>query len=463
MNTDQHAAVAELRRSFLLRTFAAAGGFAATFVLSAIALRTMSNRDAAVFLAMLAALPIGSLIGRLGLGMNLVRLLPAAKDPHMQRVIMGTHLRATFYLCIVSAPVVSAVAALGIRENLTQYILVVVLTTTLITVESVRLTFGDLFAIQGRVMAAVAASHYFRTMTSLPIVAILVFVLHLPGLVPVLATYTAAATMQMLVAGFRARHYYTLRGHIRGSLIPVVRSGFGLAVPMITSFLFFSGTIWLAAGLFAPRDAAQYAAAAALATQAAVLESLAVTAATPVSSRLWHHGRRHFAVEILSSIAVLSAVVTFVVFVGTVVLGKWILGFAYGADMVGAYAVLVILTAAAVVRASFGVNITLLHIAGKTRESARTAFVMTIVFMPVVFLIAWFGGPISLAIASSVASIAIVAVQWLTAAKSVGPELNGGHATLREGMLLTPHPHVDVVSAWKTLRSARGGPVEVST
>jgi len=71
---------AELRRSFGLRTAAATAGLLSTFLLTVVGVRTLDPGDAAVLLSVLAALSIGPLLGRLGLGPNLIRLLPTEPD-----------------------------------------------------------------------------------------------------------------------------------------------------------------------------------------------------------------------------------------------------------------------------------------------------------------------------------------------------------------------------------------------
>src|ERR1700759_3023735 len=100
----------EVRHSFLLGVLAAGAGMIATFLLTVIVVRSLDPRDTAAFFAILAALQIGSIVGRLGLGPNVIRLIPSEPDPQNRRIIAGTHLRATVLLTIVSAPVVALCA-----------------------------------------------------------------------------------------------------------------------------------------------------------------------------------------------------------------------------------------------------------------------------------------------------------------------------------------------------------------
>lgn len=67
----------ELRHSFTLRVGAAAAGMVSTFLLTVIVVRTLNPLDTAAFFAVLAALSIGSVVGRLGLGPNVIRLIPS--------------------------------------------------------------------------------------------------------------------------------------------------------------------------------------------------------------------------------------------------------------------------------------------------------------------------------------------------------------------------------------------------
>ena len=58
----------EVRRSFGLRMVVAVLGLVATLLTSVVAVRTLDARAAAGFLAILGALMLGPMVGRLGLG-----------------------------------------------------------------------------------------------------------------------------------------------------------------------------------------------------------------------------------------------------------------------------------------------------------------------------------------------------------------------------------------------------------
>jgi protoporphyrinogen oxidase len=285
-------ATAELRRSFTYRTAAAAAGVLSTFLLTVVAVRALPPAEAAVLLAILAALSIGPLLGRLGLGPNVIRTLPAEAEPARRRELASVHLRATGLLSVLSAPVVAVVATIGLLPPTGQYLPVVALTIALIVVESVRLTLSDIFAAVGRVRASVSTTHHVRSFLALPLVCLAVLVSERPTLIGIVAVYCGVAFVQVAVAMLAARRDVTLLGsRSLAGLRGVIRSGALLVTFDLAAFLVLPGTIWLASAVFPPMTAAQYSTAAALAQQVTVLESLAALAVMPAASRLWAMGR----------------------------------------------------------------------------------------------------------------------------------------------------------------------------
>ena len=113
MTTDNKAKL-ELRSSFLWRVGAAAGGMISTLLLTVVAVRTLNHQEAATFFAILVALSFGSKIGCLGMGPNVIRLVAGEFDAGVRCKIAGTHLRATFLLSCLTAPVIAFIGCNGL-------------------------------------------------------------------------------------------------------------------------------------------------------------------------------------------------------------------------------------------------------------------------------------------------------------------------------------------------------------
>jgi O-antigen/teichoic acid export membrane protein len=410
-----------------------------TFLLSVIVVRTLDAREAATFFAILAALSIGPMIGRLGLGPNVTRLMPAESDPEARRQIAGTHLQATFLLSCLSAPLIALVGCNGLLGH-SGFLPAFVLTTLLIIIESTRLMVSDIFAAAGRVRASVLTMHYIRSLLTLPLVALVVFVVSRPSLVAVLATYLAVAATQFTVAVILARHDVAIFRFSAG--ISTLRKAIGQGTQLFSLefsyFFMMQGTIWLATAAFSPVAATQYAAAATLAMQVTLLESLAGLAITPPAARLWAAGQKAQVVRTLSNAATLSTFVTIIVVGLLAILGPFALEVAYGSFMRPASTMLLILAASGIFQACFNVSITMLVISGYIAAAARTSVVVTIVAVPLAVVAAWLSGPIALAAVSSLSISALLISQWLTARK-----------ILRR----VPHAHYHLVRAARELMS----------
>jgi O-antigen/teichoic acid export membrane protein len=428
-----------LRRSFGWRTLAAAGGMASTLLLTVIVVRTLDAHEAAAFFAILAALAIGPLIGRLGLGPNVIRLMPAEPDREGRRQIAGTHLRATFFLSCLSAPFIALVGCNGLLGH-SNFLPVFVLTTILIALESTRLMLSDIFAAAGRVRASVATMHYIRSVLVLPIVALVAFTLSRPSLVAVLATYLAIAAAQFTVALIHARNDVAIFRSAGGiaTLQKALRDGTQLFSLEFSSFMMMQGTIWLATAAFAPLAAAQYAAAATLAMQVTVLETLSAVAVTPPAARLWAAGKKEQVIRTLSNASTLNTVVAVTLVALLAIFGTLALGIAYGPSMQPASTILLILAASGIAQAFFNVSTTILIVGGYIREAARTALALLAIALPSAIAAAWLAGPMALAVVSSV-SVAMMAIfQWLTARKIMSP---------------APHAHYHVIRAFREIMS----------
>ncbi|KUI39752.1 teichoic acid transporter [Mycobacterium sp. GA-2829] len=416
--SQDRAAHSELRRSFGWRTAAAAGGLLSTLVLTVIAYRALDARDAAAFFAILAALSIGPLMGRLGLGPNVIRLMAAEGHPVRRRAIASSHLGATALLSTVSAPVVAVIATWSLRGQ-AHYVAVLTLAATAIVAESVRLTLSDVFAATGRVRASVATTHHVRSMLVLPLVGMVAFAVPAPTLLEVTGVYTVVACLQLGVALAGARSHLTLaRGGV--PLRGAIGAGAKLFTLDLTAFLALSGTVWLAAIVFAPGAAAQYSAAATLALQVTVLESLAALAVTPPAARMWAAGARDEVVRTLSAVATLSTAVTATVVVVLAVAGPTLLALAYGDSLRAAGPLLVIMAAGGLAKTALGVNVTLLIVSGHIAEAARTAVAVLAVTVPAAVVAAVWGGPFALAVVSALSVTAIAVAQWWCTRTTVG-------------------------------------------
>ncbi len=434
---DHLGANRELRQSFTWRTLAAAVGMVSTFALTVIVVRTLDSHEAATFFAILAALSIGPLIGRLGLGPNVIRLIPAEPDPEGRRRIAGVHLRATFLMSCLSAPFIAFVGCNGLLGH-RNFWPIFVMTTLLIAIESTRLMVSDIFAATGRVRASVATMHYIRSALVLPIVAAVTYALSRPTLVEVLAAYLAVATLQFTVALVFSRRNIALFGPTGG--IRTLRKAIGEGTQLFTlefsGFMMMQGTIWLATAIFAPLAAAQYAAAATLAMQVTILETLSTLAVTPPAARLWVAGRKDDLVRTLSNASTLNTLIALVVVGLIAAFGPFAIELAYGPAMRPTSTLLLILAASGIIQAIFNVNVTVLIVGGYIRAAARTAAAVLAVALPSAVLAARLGGPLALAIVSSV-SVALMSIcQWLTA---------------RQVLARAPHAHLRPIRAAREL------------
>ncbi|KUI23920.1 teichoic acid transporter [Mycobacterium sp. IS-1742] len=409
-----------MRRSFGWRTAAAGAGLLSTLLLTVVVYRMLDARDAAVFFAILAALSIGPLVGRLGLGPNVIRLVAAEPSGLARRAIASSHLGATGALSVISAPVVAVLATWALRDA-AHYLPVVLLTTAAIVAESLRLTLSDIFAATGRVGASVATTHHLRSLLVLPVVGAIALTVSDPTLLEVMVCYAAVSCLQLGVALIFARRDIALRaGGSAATVRQALSAGSRLFTLDLAAFLCLPGTVWLANVVFVPQTAALYSAAATLALQVTIVESLAALAVTPAAARLWAAGEREQVVRVLSALATLSTAVTVVAVGVLAVAGAPLLGFAYGPSMREAAVLLVIMAAGGIAKTAFGVNITLLIVSGHITEAARTAVLVLAASVPVAVAAAVAGGPVWLAAASAAATIAVAVAQWWSARRAVG-------------------------------------------
>lgn len=433
-------ATAELRRSFTWRVLAAATGLVSALLLSVVTVRALDAREAATFFAVLAALSVGPLVGRLGLGPNVIRLVAAEADPEARRQIAGAHLRATFLLSSLSSPVIALIGCNGLIGH-SNFVPAFLITSALILIESTRLMISDIFAATGKVAASVATMHYVRSFLTLLFVVIVVFAVGRPSLVAVLATYLAAAFIQFVVALRHARTdiaIFRFSGGLSSTLRNTLGQGTQLFSLEFSQFMMMQGTVWLATTAFSSEEATQYAVAVTLGMQVTLLEGLISLAIIPPAARLWAAGHRAQVVRMLSNAATLTTVVIVVVVAMLAVFGAFAIEVAYGAAMRPASTMLLILAAGGIFQAMFAVNIAILIVSGNVAATARTAVVVLCVSLPCAIAAAVFGGHLALAIVTSLSVAAMAICQWLTARRTLG---------------LAPRAHHHLIRAVRELRS----------
>jgi O-antigen/teichoic acid export membrane protein len=441
--SDDHAgAKTELRRSFTLRVLAAIAGTVSTFALTIIVVRTLDARDTAAFFAILAALAIGSIVGKLGLGPNVIRLIPAEEDAQQRKVIAGTHLKAVIALTAPTAPIVAFCATFGLIGH-GNFIPVLVLTASIIMLEAVRMMLSDIFAATGRVVASVLTMHYIRSALVVPVIALVAVLAERPTLVTVLAAYAAVSAVQLALALWFSRHDVSMSGSAGLSAVrAAVSSGTRLFSLDFSAFMMVSGSIWLANAAFDPETATLYSAAATIAMQVTILEGLTALAVTPPAARLWSAGRRHEVVRLLSNLATVNTAIIVVVIVVLMIGGGAALQLAYGPEMRSANPFLVILACGGILQGAFAVNISLLIIAGRINEVSRTALLVLCVVFPASVAAAYLGGPVPLAIVSASGLSLLSLCQWLTA---------------RRYMEEAPRPHRHLIHAVRDVVSETSG------
>jgi len=441
--------VGELRRSFGLRGLAAVGGLLATFLTTVIAVRSLDPREAVTLLAVLAALMLGPMVGRLGLGQNVLRTLSAQTEPAVARRLAGAHLRTATASTAISAPLVAAAATAGLFGT-PQFVPVLVLTALLVVLESVRLMLSDVFAANGMVRSAVATTHHVRSVVVLPGLVACAFLMARPTLIAMLVVYVVIAALLIVAVAAPARRCVSLSGRgMPGTTVrAVLAAGIALLTVDVALFVVGRGDVWLAAAVFDATDAAHYSTASTLAFQVCVVDGLASLAMTPIAARMWAGGQRPELLRLLSAVSTLSAAATAVAVLGLVVLGNPVLGVAYGAGFTAAYPVLVLLGLGGLVKVSFGMNVTLLIAMGRLRSAAAVALLVLAVTVPIAVLGAVLFGTAGLAAGTAVAAVALPVGQWLLARRALA-DVPGAVA---------PRAHLDVRRAWQEVRAAKPGP-----
>ncbi|MGK2316614.1 teichoic acid transporter [Gordonia rhizosphera] len=393
----------------------------ASFLLTVVIVRGLDYQDAAVFFAILAALSIGPLIGRLGLGANVIRLIPAEPVAQRRRTIAGTHLLATAMLSLITAPVIALVGCSALIGD-GGFLPVYLLASALIAVESVRLMLSDIFAANGRVLASVATMHYVRSILALMVIAGIIYVARSESLVGVLVAYLAVAGIQFVIALAYARSEIAMPP--MGEGVAMVREALGHGIRLfgvdVSEFMILQGTIWLATAILSPLLATQYALAVTLGMQVVLLNNLTLLAVVPPAARLWASGAKAEVVRLLSNAATLGTTVAVALVVFIAILGPMAITFAYGADMRPTATMLLVIAIAGAVQSCFQVSSALLIVTGQITQAARVALAVLGVSVPAVVAAVWWGGPFVLSLITAISIVVMYASQYVNAKLCLG-------------------------------------------
>jgi O-antigen/teichoic acid export membrane protein len=355
------------------------------------------------------------------LGPNVVRLIPSEPDPKKKRIIAGTHLRAVILLTLPTAPVIALFATIGLIGH-GDFVLAFALTTTMIVIEAVRMMLSDIFAAVGRVRASVATMAYLRSTLALPAVGVIVIVVDRPTLVEMLAVYTAVAGAHLAAALWVGRTDFTTRRIKAGavSMRTAISAGAGVFTLDLTRFAMGPGTIFLANAVFTPEAATSYSAAATIATQATVLQSLVWLAANPPAARLWAAGHKPDVGRLLANLATATTAVTVLAVTALWVFGDAALEFAYGPSMGEANVLLVTLACPAILQAALSANPNLLIVDGHIKQVSRMALAVLAAALPGTIAAAFLGGPMALAVASAAGMSSLWVGGWLITRRILG-------------------------------------------
>ncbi|MFQ1003247.1 lipopolysaccharide biosynthesis protein [Modestobacter sp. SSW1-42] len=423
----------EVRRSFALRMAVAVLGLLATLLTSVLAVRTLDARSATGFLAILGALMLGPLFGRLGLGQNAIRTIAAATTPAEVSAQVLAHLRAVALLSLVTAPFVAWVATVVVQEDRA---LVVGLVVAMILLEALRLTVSDVHAALGRITWSVAATHHSRSILALLVMGVVVLV---QGgdttLVTLLGVYAATSLVLLAVTSVRL----PLRDRERGArwwapMLVAVAAGAWLATVELGAFLVGRGNVWIAGWVLPTDQALLFSTASVLAMQVTVLEGLANIALTPVAARLWAAGQRDRVFALLSASATVSTTITLVLSAATWLLAPQVLSI-YGEGLDDAAPYLAIMATGALGMSLFGSCAVLLVVTGNGRIAAGSVTVATLITVPGAILAAQLGGPLALSIASAAAMVVLFGSYTIACRRAFGRvPLPGFH--LRRSLLV---------------------------
>lgn len=408
----------EVRRSLGLRMVAAVLGLVATFLTSVLAVRTLDARSATGFLAVLGALMLGPMVGRLGLGQSAIRSISAAASPAGVAEQVVVHLRAVAVLSVLTAPVVAWLATAVVREDRSVVVGIVVI---LIVLETFRLTISDIYAALGRIRWSVAATHHSRSILAfLAMVAVVVVQGGRTSLTTLLSIYAGVCLALLLVSAVRL----PLRVRVGAArwwapMVAAIMAGAWLFTVELGAFLVGRGDVWLAGWAFGGEQALLYSTASVLAMQVTVLEGLANIAVAPVAARLWAQGQRNRVMALLSATATISTAVTLPAVVVAALLGPQILHI-YGDGLSSAAPYLAVLALGGLGMSIGGSSAVLLVVTGNGRAAALGVGMAMLLVVPGAVLAARLGGPMALAVVSATATALLFGSYVLTCHRIFG-------------------------------------------
>lgn len=433
------APVDELKRSYLLRFMTAGLGLLGTFSVTVLVVRVLPPREASTYFGVLAALFLGPMIGRLGLGQSAIRELSDDHHEHRGSRVASRSIWATAGLSVVTAPFVAWLATVGLAGR-PERGAVVGLVALMIVLEAIRLTVSDVFSGLGQVRWSVATTHHVRSAAVVTLFAAFLLIDDRPSLVTLLVLHSLVA-LTLLVAGLWRLSTYTRLGAPQGlaALLTSARVGVVLSAVDLASFLIGRGDVWLASFAFSPLDATRYSTASVLAYQITVPVGLASIALAPSIARLWKRQELLLLRRLLDAVATLSAAVT-----GLIVLVLWLtagplLALLYGEQLRPAALFLDLLATGSLAIAALGASPVLLIMTGHARPAAVAALVSALLAVAAGFGAVTVGGPLALAVVSALASPALFVGQWLCARRYLG---------------FAPTPSLNIARALAELRSS---------
>ncbi len=388
-------------------------GLVATLLTTVVAVRGLDNRSAAAFLAILAALMLGPMFGKLGLGQNVVRTI-GSQDAETRRRTVTAHLGAALLLSVLSSPIVAGIATLGLVGE-PGHAAVLALTSVILVAETLRLLLSDVFAAVGDVPSSVLTTHHVRTVVVLPALLAVTMLDSRPALVEMLAVYAVVSVLLLAIGVARGRGMIAVRGASLHGMTGTVGVGLVLFALDGSFFVVGRGDVWIASAFFEPFDAARYGTASMLAFQVTVLQGLVSLAMTPLCARMWAAGRRNDVVRLLGAAATVTTAVTTVVVLVLLPFGGPVLSLAYGPEFEASLPLLLVLTLGGIGQAALGFAVPLLLVSGMIRRAVVACLSVLVVAVPATICAALWFGPIGLATASALSAVALPAAQTVAA------------------------------------------------
>ncbi|MGD9754804.1 MAG: lipopolysaccharide biosynthesis protein, partial [Acidimicrobiia bacterium] len=388
--------------SFALRLATAFIGLVASFTITGLAARHLSDRDLTAFLVILTSLMIGPMVMRLGTGSEGVRAIAVAMaegDTTAARRAATANVSQCLTVGVLAAPLVTALVLLSADTALSPLLAVTVAAT--LVAESVRLAAGDVLLGLGVERAAIAAGHQVRAAVVCVALAVYLTAGGAATLMALSALLAAVTLLLAVVALMVVRRHggpYALRG-----LLPrwaALRAGLPFLALESAAFAMHRGDLWLAARFLPDHEAALYATASMLAHQLALPAGLANVALAPMVAAAHASGRyeslqRNIRRAALGVVALTAApLLVFLAATGP------LLALAFGPGFRDAAPFVLILMAGNLVLAMVSTAPVVLSMTGRAGDAARQAWLSLLVTAPLAVAAVQFGGR-QLAVASA--------------------------------------------------------------